>query len=183
MARLTTYIALLRGINVGGNRMVAMAALRDVLTASGFVDVRTLLQSGNVVLRSPVRSAAQVERKLTADAAERLGLDAEFFVRTAAEWDAIVESNPLEKEAERDPRHFLVVFLKDAPDAAHLEALQRAIAGSEIVRANGRELYVAFPGGLGNTRLSGAVMERKLATRATGRNWNTVRKLHALAGA
>jgi uncharacterized protein (DUF1697 family) len=183
MARLTTYVALLRGINVGGNRPVAMAALRDLLTSSGFVEAKTLLQSGNVVFRSELRSAAEVERTLAAVAADRLGLETEFFVRTAAEWAAVVESNPLRKDAERDPRHFLVVFLKDTPEAANVKALQTAITGPEILRAKGRELYVAFPQGLGNTRLSGAVMERKLGMRATGRNWNTVRKLHALSGA
>ena len=181
MATLTTYIALIRGINVGGHKLVAMAVLRDLLAAAGFADVRTLLQSGNVVFRSGLRSAAEVERRLSAVCAERLGLDADMFVRSADEWDAIVAANPLRAEAERNPRRFLVMCLKEAPAAAQVEALQAAATGDEIVRANGRELFIAYPQGLGTTKLSGAVIERKLATRGTGRNWNTVLKLQALA--
>ena len=86
---MTTHVALLRGINVGGHKPVAMADLRDLLTQLGFVEPRTLLQSGNVVFGSNARTAAQLERVLDAEAAKRLGLQTAWFVRTAEEWKAI----------------------------------------------------------------------------------------------
>src|SRR5574341_1527206 len=100
---MTTYIALLRGINVGGHKLVAMADLRDLLTRLGFADARSLLQSGNLVFRSEKRTAAQLERLLQAEVEKRLRLRTEFFVRTAAEWKALVARNPFREAAERDP--------------------------------------------------------------------------------
>ena len=183
MPTLTTYIALIRGINVGGHKLVAMEALRDLLGASGFDDVRTLLQSGNVVLRSALRSAVEVERRLAAVCQEGLELEADIFVRSAAEWEAIVAANPLRAEAERSPKHFLVVCLKGEPAVAQLKALQALATGGEMVRAKGRELFIAYPKGRSTTKFSGGVIERTLGTRATTRNWNTVLKLQELARA
>ena len=180
---MTTYVALLRGINVGGHEPVTMADLRDVLARLGFVDARSLLQSGNLVFRGPARTRAHVERLLEAEAVTRLGLHADVFVRTAGEWKAIVAHNPFRKEAERDPGHLLVLCLKAAPGVANLRALQSAITGPEIVRAKGTELYVVYPDGIGRSRLTSALIEKTLGTRGTGRNWNSVLKLAALAGA
>ncbi len=179
---MTTYIALLRGINVGGNKKVAMADLRELLNALGFADPRSLLQSGNLVFRSDGRKSADLERLLDAETEKRLGLKTEFFVRTAKEWKAVVESNPFPDEAESDPSHLVVMFLKDAPNPESVEALQAAITGREIVRAAGRQAFITYPDGIGDSRLTNAVIEKKLGTRGTGRNWNTVMKLGALAG-
>jgi len=176
-----TYLALLRGINVGGHKQVGMADLRDLLAQLGLVDVRSLLQSGNLVFRSESRSPAQLERLLESEAKKRLELQTHFMVRTAEEWRTVVLRNPLRKEAERDPAHLLVVFLKDAPGAAEVEALEEAITGQEVVRADGRHAYVFYPTGIGRSRLTNALIEKKLGTRGTGRNWNTVMKLAALA--
>jgi len=179
----TTYIALLRGINVGGHKMVAMADLRTMLTELGFEGARSLLQSGNVVFRSQARSGAQLERLLEKEAAKRLGLQADFFVRTAVEWKAIIARNPFPKEAERDPAHLAAVFLRKTPETSAVEALQAAKSGPEKVRAEGNQLYIIYPNGFARTRLTLALIEKKLATRGTARNWNTVLKLGATADA
>ena len=86
-----------------------------------------------------------------------------------------------EGEAERDPARLLVVFLKDAPGAAHVKALAEAIAGPEVVRARGRHAYIFYPAGIGRSSLTHALIEKRLGTHGTGRNWNTVLKLAALA--
>jgi uncharacterized protein (DUF1697 family) len=112
---MTRWVALLRAINVGGHKQVAMADLRDLLTQLGFVDARSLLQSGNLVFRSRARTGAQLERLLEASAAKRLALQTDFFVRTADELKAIVTHNPFSEEGKRDPGHLVVVFLKAAP--------------------------------------------------------------------
>ena len=176
-----TYIALVRGINVGGYKMVAMSDLRDWLAALGFAEPRTLLQSGNLTFRAPARSTAQLERTLETEARSRLRLHADFFVRTAGEWREVIAGNPFRQQAARDPARLLVMFLKDAPQPAAVTRLQSAITGPELVRANGRQAYVVFPDGIGRSRLSSTVIEKKLDTRGTGRNWNTVLKLGTLA--
>lgn len=179
----TTHIALLRAVNVAGRNQVAMAALRGLLADLGFGDARTLLQSGNLVFRSDARTCAQLESLLQDAAKQRLGLDTDFFVRTAGDWKEIVAGNPFPKEAGRDPGHLLVMFLKEEPDRDMVAALQEAITGRELVRAKGRHVYIVYPDGIGRSRLTGALIEKKLGTRGTGRNWNTVLKLGALAGA
>ncbi|PYV08398.1 MAG: hypothetical protein DMG07_25950, partial [Acidobacteria bacterium] len=168
---------------VGGHKQVAMSDLRDLLSQLGFMDARSLLQSGNLVFRSNARTGVNLERLLEAEAEKRLGLRTDFLVRSAEEWKAVVARNPFPDEAERDPAHLLVMFLKDAPDVKNVEALQAAITGPELVRAQGRQAYIVYPSGIGRSRLTSTLIEKKLATRGTGRNWNTVLKLGALVRA
>ena len=91
---MTPYVALLRGINVGGNKVVAMSDLRALAAAEGFAEATTLLQSGNLVFHGAKRATGPIERALEAAAKKRLGLDIDFVVRSVAEWDAIVAGNP-----------------------------------------------------------------------------------------
>jgi uncharacterized protein (DUF1697 family) len=171
------YIALLRGVNVGGRTSVAMADLRALLTELGFADGRSLLQSGNLVFRGDGRGTADLERMLQEATAQHLGLRTDFFVRSAPEWNTIIEDNPFRDAAERDPSHLLVMVLKDAPSTAQVETLRAAIKGNEVVHADGRHLYIVYPDGIGRSRLTNIVIEKALSTRGTGRNWNTVLKL------
>ena len=174
---MTIHIALLRAVNVGGNSMVAMADLRAMMTALG-LEAKTLLQSGNIVFGG---TPAKAEATLEAEAARRLGVKTDFFVRSAAEWDSLIADNPFPRQARDDPGHLLVLTLKDAPSAAAVKHLQDAIRGPETVTAVGRQLYAVYPEGIGRSKLTIGVIETALATRATGRNWNTVLKLAALA--
>jgi uncharacterized protein (DUF1697 family) len=178
---MTTYIALLRGINVGGHKMVAMADLREMCTKLGFVEPRTLLQSGNLVFRDS-RSGASLERLLELEAEKQLGVKTEFFVRSAVEWQAIIAANPFPVEAKNDPGRLLVMALKQEPDAKSVKALQAAIVGREVVRAKGKHAYIVYPDGVGTSRLTMAMLDSRLGTRGTGRNWNTVLKVGALTG-
>ena len=177
---MTTYVALLRGINVGGNKMVAMAALREALTDMGFTDVRTLLQSGNVVFRAAATSPAKLEAQLEQAIAKRLGVTADFHVRTGAEFQAVMDANPFRAEAAADPSHVLVTFYRAPLDPAKVKAFQAAIAGRELVRANGRHHYMTFPDGIGTSKAV-VIMDKILGARGTSRNWNTMTKLAALA--
>ena len=178
---MTIHIALLRGVNVGGHQPVAMSALRDLLTELGFAGARSLLQSGNLVFRSDARTAAGLERMLELDAGKRLGLQADFLIRTAKEWKEVVARNPFRKEAERDPSHLVVMFLKSATNLKDVKAVQAALAGPEMIKADGRQVYIVYPSGIGRSRLSNTFLERKLGIRGTARNWNTVIKIAALA--
>jgi uncharacterized protein (DUF1697 family) len=178
---MTRYIALLRAVNVSGHNAVAMADLRALVEGLGFSEVRSLLQSGNLVFSGPRRTSAALERRLESETARQLGVNADYVIRTADEWQAIVNENPFSEEAKRDPGHLVVMPLKQAPSAAAVKALQAAIRGPERVAAGGRQLYAVYPAGIGRSKLTVSLIENKLGTRGTGRNWNTVQKLAALA--
>lgn len=177
------HVALLRGINVGGHNKVAMSDLRALLDDLGFTGVKSLLQSGNLVFQSKQRTDAALERLLEAETAKRLELSADYIVRTAVQWAKVVAGNPFPKEAQSDPSHLVVVFLKTAPSAKSVDTLRAAIQGPEILRCQGKELYVVYPAGIGRSKLTGSLIEAKLGTRGTARNWNTVLKLAAQVGA
>ena len=179
---LTTHIALLRGINVGGHRSIGMTDLRTFLAALGLEDARSLLQSGNLVFTSRVRTGAELERFLESEAHNRLSLEADFIVRTPDEWKSVIRQNPFRKEAERDPKHLVVMFLKDEPDVKDLVALQAEARGPEVVRAKGKHAYIYYPNGQGRSKLTQAILEKRLG-RGTGRNWSTVLKLGVMAKA
>ena len=176
-----TYIALLRGIKVGGRKLVAMSDLRDFLGALGFAGAKSLLQSGNLLFQCARRSGATLERLLETETEKRLDVSVHYFVRTAEELQTIIARNPFPNEAKRDPSHLVVMFLKDAPEAKDVKALQAAIQGPEIVRADGKQLYLVYPAGIGQSKLTNALIEKKLGTRGTGRNWNTMLKLAGLS--
>jgi uncharacterized protein (DUF1697 family) len=181
---LARFVGLLRGINVGGNRMVAMADLRDCCTKLGLKDAATLLQSGNLVFAGGAARPAALEKRLEKGVRERFGFDVDFMVRTSAEWTAIIAANPFRKEALADPAHVLVFAFKDEPAPAALAAVGAAGTFPEQMRQRGRELYVTFPNGIGKSTLWKAAAWRKLTAAGTARNWNTVLKLAALvAGA
>jgi len=179
---MTTYIALLRAVNLGGYNRVAMSELRELVASLGMAEAQSLLQSGNLVFRSARRTPAALERLLEVETGKRFGLALDYFVRTVEEWQAIIAGNPFLDEAKRDPGHLVVMFLKKAPNPAEVKALSAAIRGPETLRHDGRQLYIYYPAGIGRSKLTGTLIEKELGSRGTARNWNTVLKLAALAG-
>jgi uncharacterized protein (DUF1697 family) len=173
-------VALLRAVNLASHNRVTMADLCAMLGDLKLTGARSLLQSGNVVFEAGSAAPRALERKLEAEAGRRLGLATDFFVRSAKEWGAVLAANPFPAEAKRDPGHLLVFALKDAPGLAQARALSEAIKGREVARVVGRQAYIVYPDGVGRSRLTIALIERKLGTRATGRNWNTATKLGAM---
>jgi uncharacterized protein (DUF1697 family) len=180
MATATTHVALLRAINVGGRNRVSMSDLRALLTDLGLANIRSLLQTGNVVFDSRGARPAALEDLLERCAMDRLGLETVFLVRTGREWQELVAANPFPAEAKSDPAHLVVMPLKEAPDRGRVRELEAAIAGRERVRVDGRHLYIHYPDGIGRSRLTSAVIERRLGTVGTGRNWSTALRLAAL---
>ena len=176
----TVHVALLRAVNLAGLNRVAMGDLRELCEGLGLSGATTLLQSGNVVFRSP-RVAASLERLLEVETRKRLKVDTSYFLRTAAEWHTMMARNPFPDEARRDPGRLIVMFLRDAPSPRDVGALQAAIKGREVVKADGRHAYITYPDGQGRSRLTNAIIEKALGTTGTARNWNTVVKLAALA--
>jgi uncharacterized protein (DUF1697 family) len=176
---MTRVVALLRGINLGSRRRVAMADLRELVESLGYEDVRTHLQSGNVVFSStddPADAARALERAI----GERLGLSVDVIVRTAAELDDVVAANPLEGVADDGSRYF-VAFLSGDADGEAVEALTAEDFSPDQLRARGRELYAWCPDGMRDSRLMRTITRGRLAPTATVRNWNTVTKLLEIA--
>jgi uncharacterized protein (DUF1697 family) len=179
---MTEFIGLLRAVNIGPHKQISMAALRELLIQLRFDEPRTLLQSGNVVFGSARQQPAELERILEKKVEQRLGVATDFFVRTAEEWEEVVAQNPYQREAKLDPGHLILMVLRDKPEVQAGHALQAAIKGAERVTLDGRHAYIVYPDGVGRSKLTTALIERKLGTRSTGRNWNTVLKLQALVG-
>jgi uncharacterized protein (DUF1697 family) len=177
---MAAHIALLRAVNLPSHNKVGSAELRALMAKLGLEDGQTLLQSGNLVFDSEGKTPAALEALLTAGAQKQLGLTTEFFVRTAREWSAVITGNPFTAEAKSDPSHLVLMAFRDAPGAAQVAALEAAISGRERMVAKGRHGYIVYPDGIGRSRLTVALIERKLGTRGTGRNWNTVLKLAAM---
>lgn len=172
-------IVLLRGINVGSHKRIAMPALREALEEAGFEDVATYVQSGNVVLSGSTSSEA-VARKVRKAIADRFGHDVEVLVRTRKELAAIVKRDPLGKVA-TDPKRYQVTFLAAAPKPATIRKLEAAAVEPEQVVVKGREAYAWHPDGIGRSKLAALLGGPALGVTATSRNWATVTKLLELA--
>jgi uncharacterized protein (DUF1697 family) len=173
------FVVLLRGINIGSRNRIAMPALRELLEEAGFEDVRTYLQSGNVVLSSGA-SAEKVARKCERLIADRFGLDIDVVVRTRAQLAKIVKRNPLAKVAVEPKRH-QVSFLAAKPAAEAVRTARAAAVEPEQVVFDGREIYAWHPAGVARSKLWAFLAGPGLGVVATARNWTTVTKLLALA--
>jgi uncharacterized protein (DUF1697 family) len=172
-------IALLRGINLGSRNRISMPELRGLLTEAGFEDVRTYVQSGNVVLasdHSPEEVAARCEQLI----AERFGFDIAVIVRTRRELADVVRRNPLADVAE-DPKRYQVSFLDGEPAPEAVEKAAATAHESERLVAIGRELYAWHPNGIGRSKMWSKLADSGLGVRATARNWTTVTALLAMA--
>ncbi|MDP9191000.1 MAG: DUF1697 domain-containing protein [Acidobacteriota bacterium] len=171
------FIALIRGINVGGHKKLKMADVKISCEAMGLRDVRTHLQSGNVVFRT-----ARTDRaKLVQELESALAVDAKVILRTADEFQKAVAANPMPAEAQRGPSHFIVMFLSAQPSPAAMQSLRDAYSGPENMHLNGTELYIEYGSGMGTSKLNNALIERKLGVAGTARNWNTVTRLVEIA--
>jgi uncharacterized protein (DUF1697 family) len=178
---LKTYVALLRGINLGSHNKVSMADLRALFASLGAEDVATYVQSGNVVFRS-ADSAGKlteaIERRIRRD----LGLDVTVLLRTQRQLAKVLTANPLADDAD-DPTKLHVTFLADKPDRARVRKLDATLAEPDEFRVIEQEVYMHLPNGYGRSKLSNAYFEKQLDVRATTRNWRTVTKLAELASA
>ena len=165
-------VAFIRGINVGGNKMLPMAELKAACESAGLTNVRTFLQSGNVLFDTTKKDPASLIRKA-------LDLDVKVITRTVDELRKVIDKNPF--KGDRNPSLLIVMFLEDTPSKEAKAALQTAHAGPEELHFAGRELFIYYPNGAGRSKLTNAVIERKLGMSGTARNWNTVTKLLAMA--
>lgn len=178
---MTMAVAFLRGINVGGRARVPMADLRVLAATVGLDDVRTYLQSGNLLFAMPSGGTEHLMGDLERAISERFGLTVRVLMRTIADLSAIVAANPM-PGATANGSKLHVVFLAGTPSAEAVAALDADRSPPDVFAVLGGEIYVHYPEGSGRSKLTLEYFERRLGVAGTARNWNTVTKLVALAG-
>ncbi|HKY21917.1 MAG TPA: DUF1697 domain-containing protein [Vicinamibacterales bacterium] len=175
----TTYIALFRGINVGGNQILPMKALKTILEKSACSDVRTYIQSGNAVFRRASRDAAALSKQLAVAVSKSHGFEPRVLARTLKELEKASAANPF-PEAEGDPKSVHLFFLAERAKKPDLKALEALRTPTERFILKDKVFYLHTPDGLGRSKLA-ARAEKLLGVEATARNWRTVKTLIEMA--
>jgi len=176
-------ISLLRAVNVGGHGSIKMADLRVLYESLKLKDAQTYVQSGNVVFRTDERDLGKLASRIQTAIAKRFDVKPEILLRTTTEMQDVVARNPFAKRRNVDPSKLLVSFLGAKLDRAACEQLSALALTSEELIPSGRELFIYFSNGIGKSKLPWARVEKICATPGTGRNWNSVMKLLAMAEA
>lgn len=181
-AKIGVYVALMRGVNVGGKNRLPMKDLAAIFGDAGCADVVTYIQSGNVVFRATDACAARVPAAVGRVVADRFAFRSPVVMRSAAELRTVARGNPyLKAGADLDALH--VLFLADRPTAARVAELDPHRSPPDEFRVRGREVYFRCPNGVGRSKLTVGYFDSKLATTSTLRNWRTVLKLVEMSGA
>ena len=174
---MTTFIALLRGINVGGNRMVAMGELRDLCREAGLADVRSYVNSGNLVFTGTGKPEEQ-EKRIEAAIEKHYGFAVDVMVRNAHDWSAYVRGNPFPELAEKHPNFVMLLVPKQPLSADAVASLRDKAVGEERVEKVGDVVWIYYANGAGRSKLAAAKPGR---IPVTARNWRTVLKLEEMA--
>ena len=174
---MAVYVSLFRAINVGGNNAVRMDALKELHESLGFSKVATLLQTGNVVFESDETGPAQLAGRIAREFEKKFGFYSEVMVRTPAELKEMLSKNPFLNQPEKETKWITVMFLSGSPDDEAKKALLNSYSGPEEIFIDGQEMYIYYTNGIGRSKLTNALIEKKLKVHGTGRNWNTVTKL------
>jgi uncharacterized protein (DUF1697 family) len=180
MPKPATYVALLRGINVGGKNKLPMKDLVALCTESGCGDVRSHIQSGNVLFTAAPALATRLATDITRRIERAFGFRTPVVLRSAAELTAVARGNPFLAEG-TDPDLLHVAFLADRPSKAQIGALDPLRSPPDRFAVRGRDVYLALPNGVARSKLTNAYLDGKLGTISTLRNWRTVLKLIELA--
>ena len=173
-----TYISMLRGVNVSGHRRVRMEELERLYLSLGCRNVRTYVQSGNVLFEHPTADISKLAGKIEKRLKGPLGSDVPVLIRTKNEFQRLIESNPF---AERDESKVHVTFLYAKPMEFSMDKINKVVGRGEAFSMVGSEIYLFCPNGYGRTKLSNSFFERALKMTATTRNWKTVNTLCSMA--
>ncbi len=177
---MTRYVALLRGVNVGGRTKVGMADVRHIFAELGHSDVQTYLQSGNVIFTAAVERSSNLAQDIEQRMAQEVGVTTTVLLRTESDLAEVVAANPL-LDRESDFAKLHVTFLADAPEPERAARLETPAGQPDQLTLVGREVYLHCPNGYGKTKLHNTYIEKRLGVAATTRNWKTVTNLRDLA--
>jgi len=174
-----TYIALFRGINVGGRNSIKMADLRSLLNDLGLENVNSYIQSGNVVFRSDEVNSSELSKKITAEIAAGYGFEPKVLIMAGSKYKLIMESNPF-PEAVSDDRRLHIFFLTDNSDNPDIERIEDVKKDNEQYKLTDDAFYLYAPDGIGRSKLV-SKLDKLLGVPTTGRNWRTIRRIWKMA--
>jgi uncharacterized protein (DUF1697 family) len=174
---MAVIISMLRGVNVGGHKMVKMDALCTLCGSLGLRDVETYVQSGNVIFRADGRDLVRLRKQIESGIEKTFGFHSDVILRTPAELRDVVKRNPFAARRGIEPKRLAVTFLAGDPGKEAREKLLAIKTEPEELRIEGRELYIYYPDGMARPKLTWPIIEKVLKTSGTARNWNTVTKL------
>ncbi|MGE5124342.1 MAG: DUF1697 domain-containing protein, partial [Acidobacteriaceae bacterium] len=178
---MSTYISLLRAVNIGGTRLISMDALRALYTGMGFDRVRTYIQSGNAVFASHLDDLSQLASQVEAGIEQAFGFHVEVFIRRPQDFLHLLTHNPFLNERHADPsRLYLTLIYQSPSEDAWGNLSPPAQTGDEFARAD-QAVYLYLPNGYARTRLSNRFFEKTFGTPTTTRNWNTFKALYEIA--
>jgi uncharacterized protein (DUF1697 family) len=178
--KMTTFVSLFRGINVGGHQSVRMDALKELHESLGLQAVETYIQSGNVVFTSDDASVTQIQKDIEDGFAQKFGFQVKVIVRTAEEFNMMIENNPFRNQPMKESKWVVAMFLASHPISTAQEDIQKTYTGPEELHITGQEVYIYYPEGIGRSKLTNSFLEKKLKASGTARNWNTVLRLQKM---
>jgi uncharacterized protein (DUF1697 family) len=178
---MAVVISMLRGVNVGGHKLLKMDALRALYESLGLKEPQTYVQSGNVVFKTKDRDLTLLAKKIETGIEETFAMHSDVILRTPAELRNVIARNPFGGRDGIGPKKLLVNFLASDPGPEAREKVLSIKADPDELQMEGRDLYIYFPNGMGHSKLPWAVIDRALKTRGTARNWNSVAKLLEIA--
>lgn len=170
------FIALLRGINVSGQKIIKMSRLKSLFEGMGFQDVQTYIQSGNVIFSSNDKSTIKLDTKISSGIKNKFGFDVQIIVIDQKEIEYVLKNNPFIKKKKEFERLY-VIFLSDAPSKENIQKLKSLDYSPEEYKIDEKLVYLFLPNGAGKAKLSNNLFENKLKVSGTTRNWKTVRAL------
>lgn len=178
---MNTYISILRGINVSGKKLIKMDALRSLYEANGFHEVKSYVQSGNVIFKSKVEDCIQLEQKIAVAIKSQFGFDVPIIVMSSIQLKQIIDNNPFIQDPKKDPAFLHVTFLSSKPQSIDQAVFQDKLQGDEAISFHLNAVYLYCPSGYGKTKLSNNFIEAKLKISATTRNWKSCKEILAIA--
>ncbi len=179
---MNTYIALLRGINVSGQKKIKMADLRKLLNEAGLEKLQTYIQSGNLVFGHSGAEPEALARRIEQSILEHYGFEVPTLVKTRAGFGYLLQHNPFAGDGRREEKGLYVTFLYDSPSPEQVETLKKPDLSPEEYVIDGDYIFLYFPDGYGRAKMNNNFFESKLKVNATTRNWRTVNKLYEMAG-
>jgi uncharacterized protein (DUF1697 family) len=178
---MTTYISLLRGINVSGKNLISMKDLKEIFEQIGFKNIQTYIQSGNVLFQHKKEKTKSLEKKLQKALLEATGINVPFFIFEFPTFKAIYENNPYLNKKDYSNEGLYFLYLQETPEKTDLSPILNMKADHESFTQKGTTIYLSFPNGLGKSKLTNTLFEKTLKTNGTIRNRNTVLKLIEIA--
>ena len=174
---MNTFVSLLRGINVSGQKKIKMEDLKQSFASLGFSFVRSYIQSGNVIFRTDIRDTEEISRLIEKKIFEDFGFDVVLLIRYAVDYEKILRNNPFLPDRKEEIKYLNITFLKNRPEESLVTAISKVSDESEQFVMNDRYIYLYCPNGYGRARFTNSFFEKKLKVPATTRNWNTAMKL------